>query len=264
MTNNNQKRISSLFLFAVLFLITACGKPFDIGDLISTPPSGSPVFISDQFNLTPGQSWDMQAANGDLTHFNILSLPSAGCEPGVEFLDLHTTKTAANDWWQVGWPGAEIHWIMRRDVRGNWNAVASLINTTDPSLNATIPHTIDYILDNSNAYLVIPDVAYSNPQIRAGEAGWLADMTEETTTCLRDKGIESPARLWTAKLSIQNVQTPVYSGPALLNEEFEGCAPNQLTSDSKACAHERWYFAPNIGLVEIDAIWENAILKRIN
>src|SRR4051812_2337864 len=233
-----------------------CSPPY------TSPGSGTIAFTSDQFNLVPGQSWDMKdTVSGDLTHFETLAVDHAGCQPG-RLLDMHITKQNAQDYWQAGLPGAEVHWIMEQDsMTGDWRAAVSLIGYSDP---LGPPHTVDYLWLDSNAYLVVPGVAFSNPQERVGWARWWAGLNSQTTSCLKKVGVETSCARWTAKLSIQNVETPVYSGPALLNEEFEGCAPNEETPSQTHCPHELWYFAPKVGLVEIDARWENRVIVRIN
>ena len=64
--------------------------------------------------------------------------------------------------------------------------------------------------------------------------------------------------------TLQDVNTPVYRGPALAAEQFEGCPSNWETPEQTQCAHEIWYFAQGIGLVEINAVWEHTVIKRIN
>jgi hypothetical protein len=224
--------------------------------------SGSVAFTSSQFNLVPGQSWDMKdTVSGDLTHFDTLAVQHAGCEPG-RLLDMHITKQYTQDYWQPGLAGAEVHWIMQQDrISGDWRAAVSLIGYS--TWNGP-PHTVDYLWQDPNAYVVVPAIAYSNPQERVGCAQWWADFNSQTTSCLQKVGIETPSTRWTARLSIQNVETPIYSGPALLNEEFEGCEANKETPNQTQCAHELWYFAPKVGLVEINAVWENKVIVRIN
>lgn len=249
--------ILPLTLFVVLSGCSAtCNPPY------TSPASGTVAFRSSQFNLVPGQSWDMKdTVSGDLTHFETLAVQQAGCEPG-RLLDMHITKQNAQDYWQAGLAGAEIHWIMQQDpMSGDWRAAVSLIGY---SAALGPQHTIDYLWRDSNAYLVLPGVAYSNPQERVGCAQWWADLNSQTTSCLEKVGIETPCARWTARLSTQNVETPVYSGPALLNEEFEGCAANEETPSQTQCPHELWYFAPKVGLVEINALWENRVIVRIN
>jgi hypothetical protein len=244
----------------LLFVLDGCSDP--CSPPYVSPASGTVAFTSSQLNLVPGQSWDMKdTVSGDLTHFETLAVEQAGCETGP-LLDMHITKQNSQDYWQTGLAGAEIHWIMRQDqMSGDWRAALSLIGY---SAQNGPPHTVDYIWRDPNAYLVVPGIAYSNPQERVGYAQWWADPNTQTTSCLDNIGVETPCARWTAKLSIRNVDTPVYSGPALLNEEFEGCAANQETPTQTQCPHELWYFAPGVGLVEINAVWENTIIVRVN
>jgi len=255
--SSNAVNVLLLIFFCVLSGCSeTCDPPY------TSPASGTVAFRSDQFNLAPGQSWDMKdTVSGDLTHFEMLAVKQAGCQAG-SLVDMHITKHNAQDYWQAGVPGAEIHWIMQRDrMSGDWRAAVSLIDYSAPS---GPPHTVDYLWRDSNAYLVVPGIAHSNPQERSGCAQWWADANSQTDSCLAKVGIETPCARWTAKLSIQNVKTPVYSGPALLNEEFEGCKADQAATNPDQCAHELWYFAPKVGLVEINAVWENRDIVRIN
>jgi len=254
-------RAGTILTLILFFVLNGCSET-RCSQTYTSPPSGSVAFTSNQFNLVPGQSWDMKdTVSGDLTHFETLDVHNAGCHPGT-LLDMHITKEYAQDYWQSGLAGAEVHWIMQQDrVSGDWRAAISLISYSVPS---GPPHTIDYLWQDSNAYLVVPGTAYSNPQERIGCAQWWADRNSQTTSCLKNVGIETPTARWAAKLSVQNVETPVYSGPALLNEEFEGCAANKETPSQTQCPHELWYFAPRIGLVEINAVWENRVIVRIN
>lgn len=252
----------TILLLLLTFVLSGCSEETGCHQAYTSLASGSVAFKSSQFNLVPGQSWDMKdTVSGDLTHFEALAVQQAGCERG-RLLDMHITKQYAQDYWSPGLAGAEVHWIMQQDrMGGDWRAALSLIGYSAPN---GPPRTIDYLWQDSNAYLVVPAIAYSNPQERQGCAQWWDDRNNETTSCLQKVGTESLSARWTAKLSIQNVETPVYSGPALLNEEFEGCDRNEETSKQTQCAHELWYFAPKVGLVEINAVWENKVIERIN
>lgn len=253
-------RAITVLLLSLFFVLSGCSETCD--PPYTSPASGKVAFKSDDFNLVPGQSWDMKdTVSGDLTHFETLAVKHAGCEAG-RLVDLHITKQNAQDYWQAGVAGAEIHWIMQRDLAsGDWRAAVSLIGYTAPS---GPPHTVDYLWRDANAYLVVPGRAYANPQERTGCAQWWADPNNQTTSCLAKVGVETPCARWTAKLSIQNVKTPVYSGPAVLNEEFEGCKAEEAAANPAQCAHELWYFAPKVGLVEINAVWESRDIVRIN
>jgi len=47
---------------------------------------------------------------------------------------------------------------------------------------------------------------------------------------------------WETDAYVETVDTPVYSGPALISEQTEG-----------VCAHEKWYFGRGVGLVKVIA-----------
>ena len=49
---------------------------------------------------------------------------------------------------------------------------------------------------------------------------------------------------------LANVDTPAYSGPTVVSDQFED-----------VCGHERWYFAPGLGIVQIDSINDGGEIK---
>jgi hypothetical protein len=217
------------------------------------------------FPFPPSHSWVMANDRGELTIFETLPVQSVGCEQG-ELVDLHITKNATDAYWNPGLINAEVHWVMRHDENGQWRAVASLIHwdNPDPTWNMGKDVSINYVPVTAGAYLVVPArLGEHQNSVVTGYAQWYLDRTEQTSTCLI--GVEKgPLFRWTAKLYVEQVDTPVYSGPAVVNEEFEGCSSaTQEKNDSHACAHEKWYFAPGVGLVEINSIWQNTIIRRI-
>jgi hypothetical protein len=56
---------------------------------------------------------------------------------------------------------------------------------------------------------------------------------------------------WRTDSSIELVSTPVYSGPALVSEQWESFSGPCFPPGQQGCAHEKWYFAPRIGLVRV-------------
>jgi hypothetical protein len=217
------------------------------------------------FPFRPGQSWVMASDRGELTFFETLSVQNVGCEGGEE-VDLHITKASADTYWEPGLINADLHWIMHHDSNGDWRAVTSLIHwdNPDPSWNFGDDVSIDYVPKTPGAYLVVPAWLGADQRLtETGYAQWYLDRVKQTSSCLTgaEKG---PLFRWTSKLYVETVETPAYSGPAVVNEEFEGCSsPSQETADSMACAHEKWYFAPGVGLVEINSIWQNTVIRRL-
>jgi hypothetical protein len=190
-----------------------------------------------------GQKWDMVAdETGDITHFEIVSAPTFDHTDSV---NIHITKTQARAYWQNNSAGAELWWGMRQLSDRRWVADYSIANFDPPNLMR-----FDYLHSDPNSYMVIPP-----PGTPAGDYyGFSQD-----TWCVGDAYCLSSwvKVMWLARISYSTVDTPVYKGPALLNDEYECAQPVELTEidNPLKCAHELWYFAPNIGLVEIAPKW---------
>ncbi len=132
----------------------------------------------------------------------------------------------------------------------------------DPAWTYGTDVSIDYVPRDPVSYLVLPPASQASDSRRRGMPNGIWTMTNKIL-CLIGAEI-GPLFRWTSKLYVETVETPAYSGPAVVNEEFEGCSsPAQETPDSVACAHEKWYFAPGIGLVEINSIWQNTVIPRL-
>lgn len=190
-----------------------------------------------------GQHWDMIAdGTGDITHFEIVAPPSSD---RTDQINIHITKTQASAYWQNYAPGAELWWGMHALNDGRWVADYTIANFTPPNLMR-----FDYQHFDNNSYMVIPPTN-APPGDYFGYS--------QDTWCTGDAYCTIPwvKVMWLARISYPIVDTPVYKGRALLNEEFECAQPvdiSDITNPLK-CAHELWYFAPNIGLVEIAPQW---------
>jgi hypothetical protein len=221
-------------------------------------------YSSDLFPFRPGQAWIMTNDRGELTFFETLPAKGIGCEDG-ELVDLHITKSANDTYWEPGVANAEIHWVMHHDENGQWRAVASLIHWDSPDPNSGDDVSIDYVPQDTQAYLVVPALFREGQTLTlTGYAQWYMDRSKQTPGCLKsaEKG---PLLRWTSKIYAERVETPAYTGPAVVNEEFEGCSSAaEETADSHSCPHEKWYFAPGVGLVEINSVWQDTIIKRVS
>jgi len=190
-----------------------------------------------------GQSWDMVAdGTGDITHFEIVAAPSSDRTDAV---NIHITKTQTRAYWQNYSAGAELWWGMHQLPDRRWVADYSLANFDPPN-----PMRFDYLHFDSNSYMVIPP-----PGTPPGDYyGYSQD-----TWCGGYSYCTIPwvKVLWLARISYTVVDTPLYKGRALLNDEHECAQPIDLSEvdNPLKCAHELWYFAPNIGLVEIAPEW---------
>ena len=195
------------------------------------------------FPAQVGQKWDMVAdGTGDITHFEIVPAPSSD---RTDAINIHITKTQSRAYWQNYTAGAELWWGMHQLKDQRWIADYTIANFNPPNLMR-----FDYQHFDTNSYMVIPP-----PGTPAGDYfGYSQD-----TWCVGDAYCSIPwvKVMWLARISYPIVDTPVYRGRALLNEEFECAQPIALSeiNNPLKCAHELWYFAPNIGLVEIAPEW---------
>lgn len=237
---------------------------------------GCSAVIPGNSALFPGResTFDMQDQFGRITHFSLTSISHAGCEGNGEFIDMKITKDDPGAYWQPTIVGAMDDWIMRHDANGQWRAVHSIqFNTGDnagwdtqemiqqPGLHSQNPE----FHATGQGYVVVPTDQDRHSTLSGSVlfTESVGDSFDCTLTKVFSKGVSD----WTSIFSTVDVQTPFYSGPAVVNEQFEGCDWNPTV-----CGHERWYFAPGTGLVEIDDLTKTMqgeplkplYIKRVN
>jgi len=105
--------------------------------------------------------------------------------------------------------------------------------------------------DGKIPYLIIPRSA-SAGSIVSDDTSYISfivfgSMTWESI----ESSVEPTSISWRTDSSIELVSTPVYSGPALVSEQWESFSGPCFPSGQRGCAHEKWYFAPRIGLVRV-------------
>jgi len=237
---------------------------------------GCSATIPKESALFPGMesTFDMQDQFGRVTHFSLAPLSHAGCEADGEFIDMTITKDEPGAYWQPTIAGALDHWIMRHDANGQWRAVHSIQFNTGTNLGWDTQEMVQQPgLRSQNlnfhatgeAYVIVPTgqdehATLSGSVVFTESVGNNFDCTLNTAF---SKGVGD----WTSAFSTVQARTPFYSGPAVMNEQFEGCDWNPTV-----CGHERWYFAPGAGLVEIDDLTktmqgeplEPLYIKRVN
>jgi hypothetical protein len=194
------------------------------GGRVSTSPItllGPQVFNMDMV----GQTWTFVNGYGDTTRIDI--------QPGEipNSVVWHYTKDNARAYWTPSAEGAELWFELDLDPNNGWyNTTAHIIFRgacrfewcTGPRdftyTNATTP-------GKPRPYLIVPPKGTT-------------DGTITLNTIFLDFG--KPNTRWRTDAYLENVATPVYSGPALVSEQWEG-----------PCLHEKWYLAPGQGLVQI-------------
>jgi hypothetical protein len=203
-----------------------------------------------QWPFTVGQTWTFEDSYGGYTYFQTLARPAGGCDPGP-LVDLYITKSpGSRGYWWPGNLGSSVHWVMRHLPDGEWQAVYTTYytGTPIPAWTKNGHDTFDMRARSPQAYMVIPPLNSKLPLIVNGWADDYQLPGTQTPTCIVDnpKAVKQPVT-WYTKFTYEKVSTPIYTGWTICAEQVEGA---NLDNNP---AHEKWYFAYPLGLVEIDS-----------
>lgn len=259
------KAASALYFLSVI-LVSGCGAPMQ-----PKPISNPQTFTAEQvFNTSMiGQTWTFQNGYGDITMVEVQSAPFDAAGTHGTHIILHFVKTADRAYWGVNIPQAEDHFLMFQNPDGSWRGVADI-----PTLPQSCPWCSGHTLETLNPrpvpglplpYMIVPasiteGQVISNPtqyeMWQLWDINTIDDIVNPPTPS--EQGSDMGGVNWNTEFSIEDVSTPAYTGLAVVSHQFEGCN------------EEKWYFAPNIGLVEIIPIANcipfdvNIIIKRIH
>lgn len=201
-----------------------------------------------------GQSWVMENKFGDQTTYTIEAAPdNAACAAGDNFI-MHVTKNSWRTYWGDGIPEAEDRELFHVDLDGTIRGIVD---------NWQMPQGCPWCSNGETSgaeewfpvpgqplpYVNVPSVIVAGQVITMPTEYALYHNDSNTTDCLPTTNPATYARNieWESIFKIVNVETPAYSGPALATDQFEN-----HTSTSQG-VHETWYFAPGIGLVQVDS-----------
>jgi hypothetical protein len=241
-----------LFLLAATMSTIGCSGCSVIPSTVQNGPSYFPYVH---------QRYDMRdTTNGLLTHFECTPTSQVGQYKG-ELMFCRVWKNNLLAYWNPGY-NASSTWVMQHNADDSWSALAF------DSLNS-IP-----ILGISNYTEVVSAPTCNHGYLAVASPSLVGQTLSETvhyrfyTALSYGPFTEGPFKTysgpWTSKIRWENVSTPVYSGRALVLEQFEGCNQYEISNPNlEACPHEIDYFAPNIGVVRIDSVWENLVIDRI-
>jgi hypothetical protein len=209
------------------------------------PPGLTRITSEHVFSIAmTGQKWTFRNGYGDKTLISI-EPPPTGAYPGCSVW--HYTKDNARAYWQPGIVGAELHFVLCQQDDGSWMSRASLADL--PPLLLT--QNVERSGDGKIPYLIVPESA-SEGSIVSDETSYVSFIVFGSMTW---ESIESSAEptliAWRTDSSVEFVSTPVYSGPALVSEQWESFSGPCFPPGHAGCAHEKWYFAPRIGLVRV-------------
>ena len=237
------KILSSILV--AFFLVSCGGKTYTAHELW-------PVSI--------GNSWVMENKFGDKTFYAIEAAPeNTACENGRNFV-MHVTKNASRTYWGDGVPEAEDREYYHIDddgsIRGivdNWKMPqgcpwCSAGETEGAQEWRPLP-------GQPLPYVNVPASITTGQTITMPTHYTLYHNNQNTTACLPETDPATYVRNieWQSNFKIVRVETPVYSGPALANDQWENHTATSVG------VHETWYFAPGIGLVQVDSYLQGGI-----
>lgn len=219
--------------------------------LLSCSGLNQPNYMAaDLFPVKPGDSWVMENKFGDQTYYDIEAAPAdAACEFGENFI-MHVRKSAARTYWGDGIEGAEDRELFRRDANGEIRGLADIPYFPDscPWCNGVDEETINWrpVPGEPLPYITVPSAVISGQVIKipTNYQGYIAPSIN-TTQCVAEPQYYYTEVRWESDFYVEEVDTPAYRGPAVVSEQFEGNGPSPV--------HEKWYFAPGVGLVQVDS-----------
>jgi hypothetical protein len=202
------------------------------------------------FPVKPGDSWVMENKLGDQTYYDIENAPSdAACETGDHFI-MHVSKSAARTYWGDGIPEAEDRELFSRDANGEIRGLADIPKLPEscPWCNGATSETINWrpVSGEALPYITVPAQLETRQVIHIPThyQGYI-EPDVNTTACVALPANYYTEVRWESDFYVEQVDTPAYRGPAVVSEQFEG--------NGSSPVHEKWYFAPNVGLVQVDS-----------
>jgi hypothetical protein len=245
-------KLAGMLLLLALSL-TKCGTPWN--------PASPDLSASNVFPIAVGQHWDMRDTARQLTHFTVLPFGNtAACQQG-EFVDLHVYKDSPEPYPDAGGAGHRISWgdwILKHE-QGSWRLVSFMWTNKENGFFNTWQ-----LEDSTDYWMVLPQAQGSI------EFAFHYNIAQKQNllACLHQSQVDvvgNPERMRLSNVS-EFVDTPVYQGAAVKQDWCEQDNP-------PACdrAHEVWWYAPRIGVVQIEIEGPNTadgpigyITKRID
>ena len=214
-------------------------------------PSSECITGAQVFNGSMTGQMTFQNGYGQQTFIDIEKAPASDFLAAGSMV-AHYTKTACGAYWAIGTCDAELWFVLSPVSDGSWTAAASLMNfpTDIPAwVGGHHQTTQDYVTPKGmpTPYLIVPAGAVAGKRDSRVTSYLRYDGYDELTYNSVISGPPLAQVFWSTDSYIEQVTTPVYSGPALVSDQREG-----------TCGHEKWYFAPGLGLVRVVSLNDGA------
>lgn len=223
-------------ILAFSLLLVGCGgivapKP------VNPNPQNKPIAItSSAVFKNVAETWTFQNARGQFTWVDIIPVD-----------DNHTTwhyrKVETGAYWAPTTPQAEIWFDLEKDSTGAWYSTGGVVNEPLGFQGSLGPidmqrYPVVTKAGQNRPYLILPSDS-SFP-------GYTAIFDDEFPIADGVLNIAMDVH-WQTFSGVEFVSTPVYTGMAYVSDQWEG-----------VCIHEKWWFAPGIGMVKVAPLFEGA------
>ena len=251
--------VFALFLSSALVLLASgCGDPTQTL-AVPSPPStltASAVFSSRML----GQTWTFQSNLGDHTII-VVEAPGPSDFLPANCISWHYTKDRARAYWQPAASGAEQDFVICPQNDGSWYAVAALFRGDTSSAHNPAPwiatQNIQPVAGAARGYLIIPalDGVDKVAQVMTTYHNFHLDGIETFNSILSNPATQTWDVTWRTDAYVKQTCVAYHNwcGNALISEQWEACDTSTWSIGS-SCVHERWYFAPAMGLVRVDVL----------
>jgi hypothetical protein len=216
------------------------------------------ITAAEAYTPRVGDVWTFLNGYGDTTTITTEAAPNPVACRGGRNVVWHYRKSNARAYWNPGIEAAEILFVLHQNPDSSWRSTASVIKFPKSCVFCGGATSFTWhILDNPPGmalpYQIIP------PTLKRGERLFYETKADakggpniQELGCVVPDGqlVAEPGHglQWSTAFYMEDVVTPIYSGPALVSEQRENCAP---TLDNPGCGHEKWWFAPGLGLVKV-------------
>jgi hypothetical protein len=229
-----------LFFLLSITIISGCGGHAQCPASTSTPIT---LTAAQVFTPSLGQVWTFRNGYGDLTTITQQAATSSSLPAGS--INFVYQKNSCRAYWAAGICDALLHFVLVPQPDGSWTSPASLFYfpTQLPDyMNGHHTQTSNFVQVPGMPipYTIVPASATTGVTNSVPTQYDRWDAPDAYTFDSIVSGSPAARVRWQTTSYIEDVSTPVYSGPALVSEQFES-----------ACIHEKWYFAPGHGLVKV-------------
>lgn len=211
------KTTLAFFLLTISAILSGCG---------GRPVAPHVLTAADIFS-NKAETWTFQNSYGDITTIEVTPVDA-------NHSTWHYTKTTDRAYWQAGVPQAEVWFDLERDSSGNWYSTGGVVNEPLGAFGSAPVVDMRYAVSTKagqqRPYLILPhsaDFAYQT-------------LFDDTVPGENGALVTFPDMQWKTSSYMEFVSTPVYTGMAYVSDQWEG-----------ACVHEKWWLAPNVGLVKV-------------